>query len=72
MIRTAAAPTPRPCQLLLVASAWRRLGALSRLSASGPANAAAVSVVLLTISFVTLFVLRLWGSRAQRREERSS
>jgi sulfate/thiosulfate transport system permease protein len=37
-----------------------------------PANAAAVSVVLLTISFVTLFVLRLWGSRAQRREERST
>ena len=37
-----------------------------------PANAAAVSVVLLTISFVTLFVLRLWGSRAQRRQERSS
>jgi sulfate/thiosulfate transport system permease protein len=37
-----------------------------------PANAAAVSVVLLTISFITLFVLRLWGSRAQRREERSS
>ena len=37
-----------------------------------PANAAAVSVVLLAISFVTLFVLRLWGSRAQRREERSS
>ena len=36
-----------------------------------PANAAAVSVVLLAISFVTLFVLRLWGSRAQRREERS-
>ena len=37
-----------------------------------PANAAAVSVVLLAISFVTLFVLRLWGSRAQRREERSA
>jgi len=34
-----------------------------------PANAAAVSVVLLSISFLTLFVLRLWGSRAQRREE---
>ena len=37
-----------------------------------PANAAAVSVVLLAISFVSLFVLRLWGSRAQRREERTS
>ena len=37
-----------------------------------PANAAAVSVALLAISFVTLFVLRLWGSRAQRREENSS
>jgi sulfate transport system permease protein len=37
-----------------------------------PANAAAVSVALLAISFVTLFALRLWGSRAQRREESSS
>ena len=37
-----------------------------------PANAAAVSVVLLAISFVALFALRLWGSRAQRREERTS
>ncbi len=37
-----------------------------------PANAAAVSVVLLAISFLALFVLRLWGSRAQRREEQSS
>ena len=37
-----------------------------------PANAAAVSVALLAISFLTLFVLRLWGSRAQRREEGSS
>ena len=37
-----------------------------------PANAAAVSVVLLAISFLALFVLRLWGSRAQRREERTS
>jgi sulfate transport system permease protein len=37
-----------------------------------PANAAAVSVALLAISFLTLFLLRLWGSRAQRREERSS
>ena len=37
-----------------------------------PANAAAVSVVLLAISFISLFVLRLWGSRAQRREERTS
>ncbi len=37
-----------------------------------PVNAAAVSVVLLAIAFVTLFVLRLWGSRAQRREENSS
>ena len=37
-----------------------------------PANAAAVSVALLGISFLTLFLLRLWGSRAQRREESSS
>ena len=37
-----------------------------------PVNAAAVSVALLTISFLTLFVLRLWGSRSQRREEDSS
>ncbi|MDF3046782.1 MAG: cysU [Ornithinibacter sp.] len=37
-----------------------------------PVNAAAVSVALLGISFLTLFLLRLWGSRAQRREERSS
>jgi len=37
-----------------------------------PANAAAVSVALLGISFLTLFLLRLWGSRAQRREERST
>ncbi len=37
-----------------------------------PANAAAVSVALLGISFVTLFLLRLWGSRAQRREERTA
>jgi sulfate transport system permease protein len=34
-----------------------------------PANAAAVSVALLAIAFVTLFVLRLYISRAQRREE---
>lgn len=33
-----------------------------------PVNAAAVSVALLAISFLTLFVLRLWGSRAQRVE----
>ena len=25
-----------------------------------------------SISFLTLFLLRLWGSRAQRREERST
>ncbi len=37
-----------------------------------PVNAAAVSVALLAISFLTLFVLRLWGSRSQRREERTS
>lgn len=33
-----------------------------------PANAAAVSVVLLAIAFLTLFVLRLYVGRAQRRE----
>lgn len=37
-----------------------------------PADAAAVSVALLAISFATLFLLRLWGSRAQRREARSA
>ena len=37
-----------------------------------PADAAAVSVALLAISFATLFLLRLWASRAQRREERSA
>ena len=37
-----------------------------------PVNAAAVSVALLSISFLPLFVLRLWGGRAQRREERAS
>ncbi|AOW94774.1 sulfate ABC transporter permease subunit CysT [Rhodococcus sp. WMMA185] len=36
-----------------------------------PASAAAVSVVLLAIAFMTLFVLRLLSSRAQRREERA-
>lgn len=33
-----------------------------------PANAAAVSVVLLAIAFLTLFLLRLYVGRAQRRE----
>jgi sulfate transport system permease protein len=33
-----------------------------------PLNAAAVSVALLSISFVTLFVLRLFATRSQRRE----
>ena len=37
-----------------------------------PVNAAAVSVALLAISFVTLFLLRLWGSRSQRQEEKSA
>jgi sulfate transport system permease protein len=36
-----------------------------------PVNAAAVSVALLAIAFVTLFVLRLAAGRAQRREEES-
>jgi sulfate transport system permease protein len=36
-----------------------------------PVNAAAVSVALLAIAFVTLFVLRLVSGRAQRRQERS-
>ena len=34
-----------------------------------PLNAAAVSVVLLAIAFVTLFVLRLFAGRSLRREE---
>ncbi|WP_392542604.1 sulfate ABC transporter permease subunit CysT [Oryzobacter telluris] len=37
-----------------------------------PANAAAVSVALLAVSFLTLFVLRVWSGRSQRREARSS
>ncbi|WP_067665330.1 sulfate ABC transporter permease subunit CysT [Nocardia miyunensis] len=36
-----------------------------------PANAAAVSVVLLVISFLTLLVLRLFAGRAARKEQRS-
>jgi len=36
-----------------------------------PLNAAAVSVALLTIAFVTLLVLRLAAGRTQRREERA-
>lgn len=36
-----------------------------------PVNAAAVSVALLVIAFVTLFVLRLLAGRSQRREEES-
>ena len=34
-----------------------------------PVNAAAVSVALLAIAFVTLFVLRLFAGRSLRREE---
>ena len=34
-----------------------------------PLNAAAVSVALLAIAFVTLFVLRLFAGRSLRREE---
>jgi sulfate transport system permease protein len=37
-----------------------------------PVNAAAVSVALLAIAFVTLFVLRLLAGRSQRREEASA
>jgi sulfate transport system permease protein len=37
-----------------------------------PVNAAAVSVALLAIAFVTLFALRLAAGRAQRREEESA
>ncbi|ADU47073.1 sulfate ABC transporter, inner membrane subunit CysT [Intrasporangium calvum DSM 43043] len=36
-----------------------------------PANAAAVSVVLLLIAFATLLVLRVLSTRSQRREERA-
>jgi sulfate transport system permease protein len=35
-------------------------------------GAAAISVVLLSISFVVLLILRIVGARAARREERSS
>lgn len=37
-----------------------------------PANAAAVSVALLAVSFLTLFVLRIWSGHSQRKEARSS
>ncbi len=37
-----------------------------------PVNAAAVSVVLLLISFLSLFVLRLWAGRTQRHEEQDA
>ncbi len=37
-----------------------------------PANAAAVSVVLILVSFVTLFVLRVAAARSTRREEKSA
>ncbi|WP_043808458.1 sulfate ABC transporter permease subunit CysT [Rhodococcus triatomae] len=37
-----------------------------------PVNAAAVSVALLAIAFVTLLVLRILASRSQRREEQSA
>ena len=37
-----------------------------------PVNAAAVSVALLAIAFVTLFVLRILAGRSQRREEDSA
>jgi sulfate/thiosulfate transport system permease protein len=37
-----------------------------------PVNAAAVSVALLAIAFVTLLVLRVLASRSQRREEQSA
>ena len=36
-----------------------------------PVNAAAISVALLAIAFVSLLVLRVLGARAQRREERA-
>lgn len=37
-----------------------------------PVDAAAVSVALLLVSFLTLFVLRLWSSRSQRKEASAS
>ncbi len=37
-----------------------------------PLNAAAISVALLAIAFVSLLVLRVLGARAQRREERAA
>ena len=36
-----------------------------------PVNAAAVSVALLVIAFVVSFVLRVFGSRASKREEQN-
>jgi sulfate transport system permease protein len=37
-----------------------------------PVNAAAVSVALLAVSFLTLFALRVWSGHSQRREARSA
>ena len=37
-----------------------------------PVNAAAVSVALLTVSFLTLILLRLWSGHAQRQEAKTT
>jgi sulfate transport system permease protein len=42
-----------------------------QIEVDAPINAAAVSVVLLVIAFVVLFVLRVFGSRAAKREEQN-
>jgi sulfate transport system permease protein len=48
-----------------VSSQWIR----SLIEGDDPTGAAAISIVLLAISFVVLFILRTLGSRAARREE---
>lgn len=42
-----------------------------QIEVDAPVNAAAVSVVLLVIAFVVLFILRVFGSRASKREEQN-
>jgi sulfate transport system permease protein len=42
-----------------------------QLEVDSPVNAAAVSVVLLVIAFFVLFILRVFGSRASKREEQN-
>ncbi|PRC57802.1 molybdate ABC transporter permease subunit, partial [Mycobacterium sp. ITM-2017-0098] len=48
-----------------VSSQWIR----TLIENDDPAGAAAISIVLLMISFVVLFILRYFGAKAAKREE---